>query len=408
MTTLAAWQASEQMHLSFQYSDSALWTAGLTYLNNVIRSLRALPGEEQPRISIFVGNETFPDSYAPIRDLLDDVIVVPDAGDLPRRSLSERAVRKAKKMVSPDKKAESLLSNWFSGQRVDVLFSRSDCGPGFRIPLLIWLPDFQHKRMPEMFTEEENRARDREYMTRAERATRIVVSSNDVKKDVADFAPRFEDRICVLPFVSYVPDSLYDRSPEWVCEHYDLPERFVFMPNQFWRHKNHEVVVDAVAALAGNHPEITVVCTGNTHDYRNPGYFSALLYRIAEKKVRNRFILLGMVPHSHLFSLMRQSLAVLQPSLFEGWNSCVEEVKSVGKGMIVSDIAVHREQNPPASRFFEPEKPEALAASLVDVFRECEPGPDKELETAAQEALPGRMIEFARRLLSVSAEIRTA
>ena len=287
---------------------------------------------------------------------------------------------------------------------MDVVFSQSDCGPGFRIPLLVWLPDFQHRRMPEMFTKEEQLTRDREYMTRAERASRIVVSSQNAKGDLAEFAPALEGKSRVLPFVSYVPETLYNESPEWVCAHYDIPERFVFIPNQFWRHKNHEVVVDAVANLAEEHPEITIVCTGNTHDYRNPGYFSSLLYRIAEKRLRNRFIILGMVPHAHLFSLIRQSLAVLQPSLFEGWNSCVEEVKSVGKGMIVSDIAVHREQDPPASRIFDPENPESLAASLVDVFNESEPGPDAKLEAAAREALPGRMAKFGRRLLGVAEE----
>ena len=394
----------QEMHISFQYSDSAIWTAGLTYLNNVLRSLRALPAADQPRISIFVSKETAPDSYEAIRDLLDDVIIAPVASDLPRRSISERIRRKGKRLLLRAEKAESLLSSWFSRQGVDVVFSQSDCGPGFRIPLLFWLPDFQHRRLPEMFTEEEIRLRDREYLNRAERASRIVLSSNDVKNNFMEFAPAFEAKTRVLHFVSYVPDTLYDESPEWVCEHYDIPDRFIFLPNQFWMHKNHHVVVDAVANAVRKNPDVTVVCTGNTHDYRNPAYFSDLLHRIAEKRLRNRFIMLGMVPHAHLFSLIRQSLAVIQPSLFEGWNSCIEEVKSVGKSMIVSDIEVHKEQDPPASLFFDPKSHEELSTSLVDVFNECKPGPDAKLEAAARGALHGRMAEFGRRLVSVAAE----
>lgn len=397
------------MHISFQYSDSSVWTAGLTYLNNVIRALRALPDEEQPRISIFVKAETSPESYAPIRSLLDDVLVLPEAGCLPQRSLYERLLRRVKRTLNSDEKAESLLSTWFSKQGVDVVFSQSDCGPGFGVPLLFWLPDFQHRRMPEMFSKNEVLLRDREYQCRAQRASRIIVSSNDVKGDMQSFAPEFREKVRAMPFVSYVPESLYDVSPEWVCEHYDLPERFVYLPNQFWQHKNHEVVVDAIASLAEDYPEITVVCTGNTHDYRNPSYFSKLLYLIAEKRLRNQFVILGLVPHAHLFALIRQSLAVLQPSLFEGWNSCVEEVKSVGKGMIVSDIAVHREQNPPASRFFDPKSSETLAATLVDVFEKLQPGPDTELEALTRKNLQERMRGFAHRLLGIAEEaVRTA
>jgi hypothetical protein len=43
------------------------------------------------------------------------------------------------------------------------------------------------------------------------------------------------------------------------------------------------------------------------------------------------FIAPGVVPHAHVLQLMRQSLAVLQPSLFEGWSMSVEEAKSIGK-----------------------------------------------------------------------------
>ena len=61
-----------------------------------------------------------------------------------------------------------------------------------------------------------------------------------------------------------------------------------------------------------------------------------------------------MLPRAHVFRLMRQSLAVLQPSLFEGWSTSVEEAKSVGKRMILLDIPVHREQDPPRALFFDP------------------------------------------------------
>ena len=45
--------------------------------------------------------------------------------------------------------------------------------------------------------------------------------------------------------------------------------------------------------------------------------------------------------------------------MFEGWSSTVEECKSVGKNMILSDIDVHKEQYPNAT-FFERGNVESL------------------------------------------------
>ena len=115
-------------------------------------------------------------------------------------------------------------------------------------------------------------------------------------------------------------------------------------------------------------------------------------------------IVLGTVPHADVFRLLRQSIGVLQPSLFEGWNTAVEECKSVGKAMIVSDIAVHREQNPPNSVYFPPTDFIALADHLSRVHAEWKPGPDAQLEAEAKRLLPVRMLSFAQAFIAAVRE----
>jgi glycosyltransferase involved in cell wall biosynthesis len=112
-----------------------------------------------------------------------------------------------------------------------------------------------------------------------------------------------------------------------------------------------------------------------------------------------------MVPHNHVFQLMRQSLAVLQPSLFEGWSTTVEEAKSVGKSVILSDIPVHHEQDPPAAVYFDPHDPEALADCLMRTFGEKKPGPDYELEAMARERLLKRINQFGRTFFEIVREV---
>jgi glycosyltransferase involved in cell wall biosynthesis len=182
----------------------------------------------------------------------------------------------------------------------------------------------------------------------------------------------------------------------------------VYLPNQFWLHKGHGVVVDALHQLLTRRPDITVVCTGNTTDTRDPLHFGELLARVSQLGVRENFVVLGWVPHAHTFHLLRQSLAVLQPSLFEGWSTTVEETKSIGKPIVLSDIPIHREQAPPEAAYFDPSDPAALAERLIEVYETRSPGPDHELEARARAELPGRTRDYATTFVEIARDAVTA
>ena len=72
---------------------------------------------------------------------------------------------------------------------------------------------------------------------------------------------------------------------------------------------------------------------------------------------------LGVVPYRDMLGLMRHAVAVINPSLFEGWSTSVEEAKSMGKAVVLSDIPVHREQAPGRGLFFDPRDPDAAVAT---------------------------------------------
>ena len=65
--------------------------------------------------------------------------------------------------------------------------------------------------------------------------------------------------------------------------------------------------------------------------------------------------------------------ALINPSRFEGWSTTVEEAKSFGVPMILSDIDVHREQTGGVARYFGTDDPEALANHLSDVSQAAQP-----------------------------------
>lgn len=64
----------------------------------------------------------------------------------------------------------------------------------------------------------------------------------------------------------------------------------------------------------------------------------------------------------------RQAVANINPSLFEGWSTTVEEAKAIGKPVALSGILVHREQNPGQARYFPAHDGVAPAEILWDMW----------------------------------------
>ena len=71
-----------------------------------------------------------------------------------------------------------------------------------------------------------------------------------------------------------------------------------------------------------------------------------------------------MIDREEQLILMANSRCVIQPSLFEGWSTSVEEAKSLNKLLILSDIAVHKEQCCENVLFFKREDPNDLANTI--------------------------------------------
>jgi glycosyltransferase involved in cell wall biosynthesis len=289
--------------------------------------------------------------------------------------------------------------------KIDVLFGPMIMYRYGKIPTLSWIPDFQHVHLPEMFGPSEVRQRDGDFLRTARVSSRIILMSETVKRDFESFAPEHAHKARVIKAVSCPPESVCETDPKSIVKLYNLPEKFVYLPNHFWKHKNHELVFKAVMLLKERGIEMLLVCDGYPGDYRHPSYFADLLTKLSLWDIRNQIVFLNSDLHEHVFLLMRQALCVLNPSLFEGFGFTVDEATSIGKRALLSDIAAHREQNPPKATFFDPYSVEDLAEKLSEIWQKVPPGPDTELEREARKSLPNRLRASAESLKSVMHEV---
>jgi glycosyltransferase involved in cell wall biosynthesis len=149
-------------------------------------------------------------------------------------------------------------------------------------------------------------------------------------------------------------------------------------------------------------PDIAVVLTGRLHDYRRPAFADEVVARIQTLGIHDQVRLLGLIPKRDQMQLLRAAHAMVQPSLFEGWNTGVEEARRLGKVVLLSRIDVHVEQSPPGGVYFEPRDAGDLAVQLRKVWRGPVPEWSREAEQEAVGAYQRLVAEYGWQIRSLA------
>ncbi|MCT7489221.1 glycosyltransferase [Aliarcobacter cryaerophilus] len=365
------------------------WMGGLNYFNNLLFAIDSLNNKEL-QIFVFVGKKTDED----IKNMFKQYATVIEDSIFDRKSFKWFLMKLEQKIF----KTNFLLENILKKYDIQIL-SHASITKFKNIKTINWIPDFQHIHLPQMFSKKEIDNRDKSFMQIIKDSDVVVLSSFDALTDLKNFSSEYQNKARVLQFVSQ-PNSRYfelnENDKNNVFKKHDIKDDFFYMPNQFWKHKNHVTVFTAINELKKDGIELCVVCTGHLADYRNRTYIDEIKNFIKINNLEKNIKLLGLVEYEDVFTLIKFSKAVINPSLFEGWSSTVEECKSVEKNMILSDLDVHKEQYPNAT-FFERNSVESLKNILKNY--------KKENKDSNIESLEIRTKKFADTYVSICKEV---
>lgn len=337
------------------------WLGGINYFRNLLKAVEALQSTAIKPV-LFVGKDT--DSR-----LLDSFpgfeIVRTSALD------SKTPLWLIRGVLAKLLKRDVVLDHIIAQAGIDLLSHLTGTVPNVNIPSIGWIPDFQHIHYPEFCDEPEIKKRNNDLQRMIQFNDAIILSSRDAQKDFINLLSGKKKKSYVLNFAIAKNDSESESvGLEALTELYQINSKYFYLPNQFWAHKNHRVVIDALAILKKQGKQVFVVSSGNPSDHRNPSYFPGLMKYAHEKEVLDCFKVLGVVPFEHILPLMSHAIAVINPSLFEGWSTTVEEAKALGKKILLSDIDVHQEQSPERGSYFNPHEADALALLMTQTLDE--------------------------------------
>jgi glycosyltransferase involved in cell wall biosynthesis len=374
------------IRVAFTNISRRLWAGGYNYQSNLFTALdRYRAGEIEP--VVFAGMSDESAELSTLARIPGVKVVQSPAFDRRRSGLVAALTFGLDRAAATE----------FQAKRIDLVFEAARFF-GWRLPFpaVAWFPDFQHRKLPQLFSPAARWRRDLGFRAQIASGRSIMLSSQSALRDCREFYPRLANDVSVVRFATQPAPGLLTANPPDVQAHYGLPSAYFYLPNQFWRHKNHQVVVDALTVLKKRGFDVVVAASGSAEDPREPDYFDDLMKQVEGRGLDMNFRYLGMIPLDHVYALLRASMALINPSRFEGWSTTVEEAKSFGVPMILSDVDVHREQTNGTARYFGIDDPEALADHLSDVSQVPEPAVARDLLPNLDERVGAFAADFAR------------
>lgn len=258
----------------------------------------------------------------------------------------------------------------------------------FGVKELFWIPDFQEYYYPENFDKETVKQRHKVYNIIYRNKEPLILSSNAAYDDMVRFVGNYSN-IWVMPFVSYIEREISQMDVTYedeILKRFEVEKnKYFIVCNQFWKHKNHKIVFEAIKKISRT--DFKFIFTGELIQNCDDEYINLLKNYLEEESVGKLCKVLGYIGREEQLALMKNSKAIIQPSLFEGWGTVLEDAKVLDKMVILSDLPVHKEQKNDKCILFNPDSSMELVNAINRAISiEYESSIDKGIEQMKNEA----------------------
>lgn len=220
-----------------------------------------------------------------------------------------------------------------------------------------WFPDFQEINLPQNFSLKMKLMRKLNIFFATKHSTKIIISSHGVKNDLKKISKKAFQKSKVIKHCIYLPPKNKLLSRSNLFKKYSIKQDYFILPNHYWKHKNHIIVLEALKVLKESNKKLNfnIISSGNFQDRRNKLYSKHIKNYIENNNLSKDYIILGIIPFEDLISLIYYSKGLINPSKSEGWSNSVEQAKEMKKRVILSDISIHKEQETKNFYFFKPD-----------------------------------------------------
>lgn len=255
----------------------------------------------------------------------------------------------------------------------DLVFSPLTTASFFdpEVPLVALVHDLQHVYFPAFFTPEQRHLRQQQLEEACRRSDRVVCVSHHVRDSLLAATTVRPESVTVIyhALLQELPSASAAETGAVLHELGLTEGRFLLYPANFWPHKNHRVLLEALQAYVSRHPDssLALVCTGAPN-----GLMEQLRKRAQRGGLAGRVMFPGHLPGPQLAALLQSCQALIYPSLFEGFGMPVLEAMACGKPVLCSNVASLPEVAGDAALFFDPTDAGAVERAIERVEIDAE------------------------------------
>ena len=306
-------------------------------------------------------------------------------------------------------KARPDLGAWFRSNGVELMVYPAPVTMSFEsgVPFIMAVHDLQHRiqpEFPEVSADGEWELREYLYRNAARYAYVLVADSEVGREDIVELYGEHgaaEDRVAVLPFLPAIETHPQSASRiEDVRARFRLPKRFLFYPAQFWPHKNHVRIAEALGLLKADGLDVQVVLSGSKAGALRSETYDSMMRTTELAGVRSNVHYLGYVDDADMPSLYAASDGLLMPTFFGPTNIPIIEAWAAGIAVVTSDLRGIREQVRDAAVLVDPRSERSIAEGMKQVWTD-EPLRQRLIEAGRSRLRAYDAADYRRRLMEI-------
>jgi glycosyltransferase involved in cell wall biosynthesis len=261
------------------------------------------------------------------------------------------------------------LNHFVKTNNIDLVWFVTYAYEEVDVPFCYTVWDLQHRLQPyfpEVGERREWNNRENHYSKILKRASYVFTGTQRGKEEIMMLYQVAPERVRILP----LPTPSLDKIIPLPIDHLvskKLHGQYLFYPAQFWPHKNHMIILEAIQKLKTESHLFHVYFSGS-----DKGVASYIKSQAIKMGIDDLVHLLGFVKQGELVSLYKHALCLVFPSMFGPDNLPPLEAALCGCPGIVADIPGAQEQYKDAVLFFNPLDANQLASRILEINNDHE------------------------------------
>ena len=243
-----------------------------------------------------------------------------------------------------------------------------------KIKSVVTIHDLIFERYPEQFSNIDVKIYRKKFMYACRYADKIIAISKQTKNDIIDLykIPAEKIEVCYQSCNDIFRQIISSEEKMRVKQIYNLPEEFFLYVGAVIERKNLMTIVKAMHQLKGK-LDIPLVIIGNGKKYK-----TEVKDFLQKNNLQNKVVFLsektdinsslGFISSADFPAIYQQAVAMIYPSVFEGFGIPVLEALCSGLPVITSNLSSLPEAGGDAAYYVNPHSPEEIAGAMQNIY----------------------------------------